>query len=44
VRAAAAAGVATTPIGTILAGAQPPKFLDGQGAEIVLRRVSYSHF
>src|ERR1700722_14873855 len=30
-QAAAAAGVATTPIGTILAGTQPPKFLDGQG-------------
>jgi thiamine-monophosphate kinase len=36
--------VATTPIGTILAGTQPPKFLDGQGGEIVLRRLSYSHF
>jgi thiamine-monophosphate kinase len=42
--AAAAAGVAATPIGTILAGTQPPKFLDGQGGEIALRRLSYSHF
>jgi thiamine-monophosphate kinase len=38
------AGVAVTAIGTVIAGANPPKFLDGQGREIRLSRLSYSHF
>jgi len=38
------AGVAVTSIGTIIAGAAPPRFLDEQGREIVLPRLSYSHF
>ncbi|MEW6639956.1 MAG: thiamine-phosphate kinase [Pseudomonadota bacterium] len=42
--AAAAAGVAVTAIGTVRAGATPPVFVDGQGAPIVLSRLSYSHF
>jgi thiamine-monophosphate kinase len=43
-RAAGAAGVAVTPIGTILAGTSAPKFLDAQGREVPLPRLSYSHF
>ena len=31
-------------IGMVVAGADAPKFLDGQGGEIVLKRRSYSHF
>jgi len=42
--AAAAAGVAVTAIGTVGAGSAPPVFIDGQGAPIVLSRLSYSHF
>ncbi len=42
--AAAAAGVAVTSIGTVLAGASGPRFLDAQGREIALQRLSYSHF
>jgi thiamine-monophosphate kinase len=42
--AAAAADVAVTTIGTIIAGAPVPRFLDAQGKEIALRRASYSHF
>ncbi|MGO4716805.1 thiamine-phosphate kinase [Bradyrhizobium sp. 2TAF24] len=42
--AAAAAGVAVTAIGTVGAGTAPPIFFDGQGAPIVLSRLSYSHF
>jgi thiamine-monophosphate kinase len=38
------AGVAVTSIGTIIAGAGAPKFLDAQGREIPLSRLSYSHF
>jgi thiamine-monophosphate kinase len=38
------AGVAVTSIGTVIAGASPPRFLDGQGREIALARRSYSHF
>ncbi|MDA9473199.1 thiamine-monophosphate kinase [Bradyrhizobium sp. CCBAU 65884] len=38
------AGLAVTAIGTIVAGKQGPRFLDGQGQELVLRRLSYSHF
>jgi thiamine-monophosphate kinase len=38
------AGVAATSIGTVIADTSPPRFLDGQGREIVLARLSYSHF
>jgi thiamine-monophosphate kinase len=39
-----AVGVAITAIGTIGAGHERPRFLDGQGQELVLKRLSYSHF
>ena len=39
-----AAGVAVTAIGTIVAGHERPRFLDGQGHELTLKRLSYSHF
>jgi thiamine-monophosphate kinase len=42
--AARAAGVAVTSIGTIVAGNAAPRFLDGEGREIALKRLSYSHF
>ena len=44
IRAAKAAGVAVSPIGTFIAGASAPKFLDEQGRELSLSRTSYSHF
>ncbi|MBR1246820.1 thiamine-phosphate kinase [Bradyrhizobium sp. AUGA SZCCT0169] len=44
VQAAQGAGVAVSSIGTVLAGSGAPKFLDGQGGEIGLKRRSYSHF
>jgi thiamine-monophosphate kinase len=37
-------GAPVTSIGTVIAGTLPPRFLDGQGREIVLPRLSYSHF
>jgi thiamine-monophosphate kinase len=43
-QAASLAGVPVTSIGTIIAGIAVPRFLDGQGAEIALPRLSYSHF
>jgi thiamine-monophosphate kinase len=43
-RAAQLAGVAATSIGTFIAGTAPAKFLDAQGREIALARLSYSHF
>jgi thiamine-monophosphate kinase len=43
-RAARQAGVAVTAIGTIMAGESWPRFLDGEGRELALARVSYSHF
>src|ERR1700676_4496831 len=43
-QAARLAGVAVTSIGTVIAGASVPRFLDGEGREIVLPRLSYSHF
>jgi thiamine-monophosphate kinase len=43
-QAASLAGVPVTSIGTIIAGIAVPRFIDGQGAEIVLPRLSYSHF
>jgi thiamine-monophosphate kinase len=44
VQAARLAGVAVTSIGTVIAGSSVPQFLDGTGREIVLPRLSYSHF
>jgi thiamine-monophosphate kinase len=38
------AGVAVASIGTIIAGKASPVFLDAQGRELVLKRLSYSHF
>jgi thiamine-monophosphate kinase len=43
-READSAGVAVTPIGTVMAGSSIPVFLDAQGREIDLPRLSYSHF
>jgi thiamine-monophosphate kinase len=43
-QAAKGAGVASSSIGTVVAGNTVPKFFDGQGSEIVLKRRSYSHF
>jgi len=44
VQAAAQAGVAVTSIGMVVAGSSVPRFLDGEGREIALPRLSYSHF
>jgi thiamine-monophosphate kinase len=38
------AGVAASPIGTIIAGISRPKFLDAAGRELSFARTSYSHF
>lgn len=38
------AGLAVTAIGTIVAGQERPRFLDGLGRELALERLSYSHF
>jgi thiamine-monophosphate kinase len=43
-REARTAGVAASPIGTIVAGVAAPRFLDAKGAELPLTRTSYSHF
>jgi len=43
-QAAQRAGVALSSIGMVVAGSAVPKFLDGQGREIALKRRSYSHF
>jgi thiamine-monophosphate kinase len=43
-QAADIAGIAVTAIGTITAGKPVPKFLDAAGRDIVLQRLSYSHF
>jgi thiamine-monophosphate kinase len=43
-QSAALSGVAVTSIGTVIAGTAVPKFLDGQGREVPLPRLSYSHF
>ena len=43
-QAAGIAGVAVTSIGTVIADMSVPKFLDAQGREIALPRLSYSHF
>jgi thiamine-monophosphate kinase len=44
VQAAGQAGVAVTSIGMVVAGSSVPSFLDGEGREIALPRLSYSHF
>ena len=44
IAAGRAVGVAVTAIGTIAAGHERPRFLDGQGQELALSRLSYSHF
>ena len=43
-REARTAGIAASPIGTIVAGVAAPKFLDAMGKELALTRTSYSHF
>src|SRR5436190_20521631 len=44
VQAAGQAGVAVSSTGVIVAGSSVPRFLDGEGREIALPRLSYSHF
>ncbi|MHC2618822.1 thiamine-monophosphate kinase [Bradyrhizobium huanghuaihaiense] len=44
IAAGRAAGLPVTAIGTIVAGHDRPRFLDGQGRELTLKRLSYSHF
>jgi thiamine-monophosphate kinase len=43
-QAARAAEVAVTSIGTVIAGDSRPRFLDSEGRQIPLPRLSYSHF
>ncbi|MCP1969416.1 thiamine-phosphate kinase [Bradyrhizobium elkanii] len=43
-RDARQAKIAVTAIGGLIAGSSPPSFLDGQGRELKLKRLSYSHF
>jgi thiamine-monophosphate kinase len=43
-QAARQAAVAVTCIGTVIAGPSVPRFLDNEGREIALQRLSYSHF
>jgi thiamine-monophosphate kinase len=43
-QAAGRAGVSVTSIGTVIVGSSVPRFLDAQGREIALPRLSYSHF
>jgi thiamine-monophosphate kinase len=43
-RAALGAGVAVSSIGAVVAGTSAPKFIDKQGREVALERLSYSHF
>ena len=43
-QAAQRAGVAVSSIGTVVAGSAGPKFVDGEGRQIALERLSYSHF
>jgi thiamine-monophosphate kinase len=42
--AARQAAVAVTCIGTVIAGPAVPRFLDNEGRQIALQRLSYSHF
>jgi thiamine-monophosphate kinase len=43
-QAAGLAGVPVTSIGTVIAATSVPRFLDIEGRDIVLKRLSYSHF
>ena len=43
-QAAEIAGVAVTTIGAVTAAGSGPRFLNGEGSEIALKRLSYSHF
>jgi thiamine-monophosphate kinase len=43
-QAAEIAGVAVTTIGAVTTAASGPRFLNGEGSEIALKRLSYSHF
>lgn len=43
-QAAQRAGVAVGSVGTVVAGSASPKFIDKEGREIALERLSYSHF
>jgi thiamine-monophosphate kinase len=43
-REARTAGVAASPIGTVVAGSVAPKWLDAESRELALTRTSYSHF
>jgi thiamine-monophosphate kinase len=43
-QAARLAGVQVSSIGSVVAGASTPKFIDKQGREVALERPSYSHF
>ena len=43
-QAARHAGVPVSSIGTVVAGSAVPKFIDSEGREITLERLSYSHF
>src|SRR5260370_15372303 len=38
------AGITVTTIGTVIGGTAKPRFLDAQGRELSLQRLSYSHF
>lgn len=44
IAAGRAVGLAVTAIGTIVAGHKRARFLDEQGEELALKRLSYSHF
>lgn len=44
IEAGRTAGVPVTSIGTVLAGAGMPRFLDRSGRELTLNHLSYSHF
>jgi thiamine-monophosphate kinase len=44
IAAGRAVGVAVSVIGTVVAGHERPRFLDEQGRELALKRLSYSHF
>ena len=43
-REAGEAGIQVTMIGTIIAGQRAPQWIDAQGREVTLQRLSYSHF
>ncbi len=43
-QAARLAGVQVSSIGSVVAGTSAPKFIDKQGREVALERLSYSHF